>query len=824
MRIRKNIVMKNQINQITGKTKSWIYICIPIMVFFASVAVFFFLLNYQKKGTVASLEKPTLPLVYAVSEMGDINQMQGYTTEMKVTSMRDTITPFSTDKDVKLRIAGYGEDVRKAVFSITNINGRRIIQENVSADLKRLDSGYEVTLPISRELVTGTDYNLILKLELGERTVYYYTRLANFSDANVYKCVEFAKKLHQATFSIKATGTVRRYMETSAKDKSTNLNSIDIKSGLSKIMQVKFGGKVVGNPHTSILEMTNSYTSVKYEYVLSRNEKGVPTYYNVTEFYRIRYSGKKFYLVDFTRKTNRIFRGGELSKATDIVLGIRSKEVEYKTNESGSLVGFVQEGDLWSYDKSANEYHRIYGYHDLREVNERCNNTHHRIKLIRMTESGAIDFVVYGYFARGDHEGKVGIAVCHYDKLRDRVTETMFVPLTLSYEQLNVELGTYVYTAGNQVFYFSIGSKVFVVKRGDDAPKVLIESLGRNYKISPNGKYIAWEDQKERMCFLDCESGKTTILKGKNILAIGFVENDFVYGTGDHRGKYSKMIIYDIATQKIEKIYKKKYFSTGTVSKTGTITLKGIGSADFSVKNRDVASTQRVEVTTVTDKIKGTETILRLTSKAKKGKPNIRFAKIETSGKNTTFHVTDALFSSRYYIYARGEVTDTGRSIARAVRYADHYGGVVIDADQEYAWSRAKLLTQNKIVIQKSGGSSLQAKSVNLMLTAMGITPGNTDEQLKKGMTPIQILENSVEKGYVFDLTGCNLEAVFYYIGRGYPAYSVLDKEPVLLVGYSGSSVTYYRASTKKFTTVSIEKGKKLFQQSGSVFYVYLRT
>lgn len=34
----------------------------------------------------------------------------------------------------------------------------------------------------------------------------------------------------------------------------------------------------------------------------------------------------------------------------------------------------------------------------------------------------------------GEHEGQVGVSVCHYDGVTNTVEEMLFVPTTLSYE------------------------------------------------------------------------------------------------------------------------------------------------------------------------------------------------------------------------------------------------------------------------------------------------------------------------------------------------------------------------------------------------------
>ena len=92
------------------------------------------------------------------------------------------------------------------------------------------------------------------------------------------------------------------------------------------------------------------------DYVVTRvGQNGQSEYYNVEEYYRVRYTNTRMYLLNFERTMEEIFRGENDSiSGNDILLGIRSKDVEYQTNESGKVVAFVQEGELWSYNQEAN--------------------------------------------------------------------------------------------------------------------------------------------------------------------------------------------------------------------------------------------------------------------------------------------------------------------------------------------------------------------------------------------------------------------------------------------------------------------------------------
>ena len=70
---------------------------------------------------------------------------------------------------------------------------------------------------------------------------------------------------------------------------------------------------------------------------------------NITGYVSAR---KKIYLLSFERTMEEIFRGeGDQISKDMIDLGIRSENVSYKTNETGNVICFVQQGELWSYNQ-----------------------------------------------------------------------------------------------------------------------------------------------------------------------------------------------------------------------------------------------------------------------------------------------------------------------------------------------------------------------------------------------------------------------------------------------------------------------------------------
>ena len=145
-------------------------------------------------------------------------------------------------------------------------------------------------------------------------------------------------------------------LETTTGDEKS-LNYVDLTCTLKYVMWADFECEVYGSPKVSFKEINESYNVITIDYVVhSTNSSGETEFYNVEDYFRLRLAPTRMYVLNYERRMNQIFRG-ENSFITDdskILLGIRDQDVEYKSNESGSVICFVQEGDLWCYNKSCN--------------------------------------------------------------------------------------------------------------------------------------------------------------------------------------------------------------------------------------------------------------------------------------------------------------------------------------------------------------------------------------------------------------------------------------------------------------------------------------
>ena len=149
----------------------------------------------------------------------------------------------------------------------------------------------------------------------------------------------------------------------------------------------------------------------------------------------MKYQDTRIYLLDFQRSANQVFDGTlPVYEDDGIILGVRDKNVEYMMNDAATVIAFVQEGDLWSYSPGNEKVNQVFSFRKLKDGDFRDSRTQHDIKIVRVTDEGDIDFVLYGYMNRGSHEGYEGIAVYHYNRDKNVAEERAFIPVSESFE------------------------------------------------------------------------------------------------------------------------------------------------------------------------------------------------------------------------------------------------------------------------------------------------------------------------------------------------------------------------------------------------------
>lgn len=702
-------------------------ILILLAVFIVALFTFSKLTNHETKDLTTDLAAPTLPVVYFEDNGHPLNELHGYVEEMSVISMRDTITPLPENGKLSLRIDPYDNKIKEVSFQIRSLNGDRLVQDGnvqVSGD-KTAVTG---TISVENLLEEQTEYQLILQVTAGEQTSYYYTRIMEVGKSQIDACVDFVEEFHAITMNKERQSELSSYMEPSSAADNTTLQKVTINNSLSQACWGDFVGTEVTTPVVSIKEMNDDYQVILLEYIMSSvGDSGNSEYYNVEEYYRVRVGAEKIYLLSFERTMEEIFRGeGDQISKDMIDLGIRSENVSYKTNETGNVICFVQQGELWSYNQIENNLTRVFSFRSQEGMDIRENYQEHDICILRVDEGGSLDFVVYGYMNCGEHEGQVGVSVCHYDGVTNTVEEMLFVPTTLSYEIVKEQIGKLMYVSDSGVFYLTVSNQVYRIQMDSRKAEVYIDGLKSDMLVnSEDGRYIAWSEDGTTMHVTDLEKGESfDIHANENQLLkpLGFLGSDCIYGWGYRTDIFStqtqtdtlalsQVLIVDTSdsAHSVLKTYETPgIYVTGIRIQDGSIYLSRVmkngdiyvDTTEDTIMNRDLQEKDQVHIDTVVSDVKQKEVVLKLLEETSGSTPKTLIPKLIENEEPNTLEIKNLNASSAYYVYAKGKVVLATDDMAAAVQSADANKGVVIGNNLLYVWRLGQSQTQEPLTIE----------------------------------------------------------------------------------------------------------------------------
>lgn len=700
---------------------------ILLAVFIVALFTFSKLTNHETKDLTTDLAAPTLPVVYFEDNGHPLNELHGYVEEMSVISMRDTITPLPENGKLSLRIDPYDNKIKEVSFQIRSLNGDRLVQDGnvqVSGD-KTAVTG---TISVENLLEEQTEYQLILQVTAGEQTSYYYTRIMEVGKSQIDACVDFVEEFHAITMNKERQSELSSYMEPSSAADNTTLQKVTINNSLSQACWGDFVGTEVTTPVVSIKEMNDDYQVILLEYIMSSvGDSGNSEYYNVEEYYRVRVGAEKIYLLSFERTMEEIFRGeGDQISKDMIDLGIRSENVSYKTNETGNVICFVQQGELWSYNQIENNLTRVFSFRSQEGMDIRENYQEHDIRILRVDEGGSLDFVVYGYMNCGEHEGQVGVSVCHYDGVTNTVEEMLFVPTTLSYEIVKEQIGKLMYVSDSGVFYLTVSNQVYRIQMDSRKAEVYIDGLKSDMLVnSEDGRYIAWSEDGTTMHVTDLEKGESfDIHANENQLLkpLGFLGSDCIYGWGYRTDIFStqtqtdtlalsQVLIVDTSdsAHSVLKTYETPgIYVTGIRIQDGSIYLSRVmkngdiyvDTTEDTIMNRDLQEKDQVNIDTVVSDVKQKEVVLKLLEETSGSTPKTLIPKLIENEEPNTLEIKNLNASSAYYVYAKGKVVLATDDMAAAVQSADANKGVVIGNNLLYVWRLGQSQTQEPLTIE----------------------------------------------------------------------------------------------------------------------------
>lgn len=813
--------------------KVTIKIIVLLLVFIAALFGSSRILNQGTDDQTISMGEPELPRVSFQVEGHTVNMLSGYVEEMDVTAMRDTITPVELNGKLEMYIEAHGAEITGVTYEALSLDGEEQYLEG-SAQLTEEDGqGQPVaTLEVAKALAsTIPEAVLKITLQADGRNVYYYTRIERTEERSVNECMSFAKDFHTKTFDAGSTEELEQYLEPNEESDNTTLQTVNIHSDVAHIQWGDLEPQVSTEIEWSIKESNTVYTSLLARYqVTCTGDTGEVETYDIREFFRVRCSEGKLYLLDYNRTMNQVFNGTKsVMDKKGILLGMTGEDVNYRTNEAGTIAAFVQERDLWVYDQEADELSLVFSFANMEGQDARSRNDEHDVRIISMDDDGNMVFAVYGYMNRGEHEGKVGVDIYYFDISENAIEEKAFIPSTKSYAIAADELGRMVYfNQEQQILYVLAGGTLYQVDLEENEQISLAENLEEGqYVVSDDGAWIAFQTEGtlntsaevEVINLSSTESYTIQASDGEAVRPLGFVNEDFICGyvresdrgttvAGEESLPMYKLEIRDTSGEAVKTYEQEGIYLTDILIEDNLVTLNRVTKADsvYTGTTQDyITSNEEREESNITLESFSTdlkEKQMRLTfaDGINNQAPRILRPKQVMHEQALTISFDDGIKSDKYYVYGMGELVAVYDKAAYAIQKAAQVSGVVISSEQSYIWEKG-----NRDLVYSTGAE------------AFGKAEGQTSLEACTAY-----MERYEAKR--IDLTGCTLDQVLYIINKGLPMILMTDAgHAVLLTGYSTTDVTYIDPDDGAVHTVGMDTMEAMAAGGGNTFIGYVK-
>ncbi len=804
--------------------------------------------------TTTSLQDSTFPVIHLKLGKFIVNTMHGYSSELDSGNIRESITPLDTTKTITVNISENALKIKKLDFKLYDLLNNKVLETN-SLTAFDTDENYKIIkIKLSEILDTSTEYGLQITLTTNlSKKINFYTRVKYYeSDFFLKEKLEFVENFHQATFDGGKSFDIINYLEPNAGDDST-FADVNINSSYQLITWGKLNPKILTNVVPVIKELNIETAAVEQKYyVQAKTSTGTETYF-IKEFYRIRYSGNRMYLLNFKRTMEALFNPEFISiKKNELKIGIsNATSLEILSSDKNRKFAFVRNGSLWYYNMPDNKLHKVFSYenkkNDLQNL-ETANFGEHDIKLLKLGNDGTISFLVYGYINSGDYEGRVGIVLYDYIPEDNRILERVYIPLSTTFEQLKQDLGEFCYVNNKNIFYFSLNDVVYAYNISSKRYELLTEDAAKdNFVMLKEAKCFVWSNAANskyanNITILNLDTANSLVVSSKkkqSIIVLGTIDSNIVYGYVKNKDIYEstggeivrpayKLVISDCDGNILREYKNKNIYVIGATVDNNVIRLTRVKkvngkfkpTANDDIMNQKTSKKPSINITTrVTEKAL-TEKYIS-TGYMLKQKPSVDATEYIMVADNTTLHLKNTGSNSeKYYVYAYGGITASMANPSEAIQLADEQMGVVMDNKSHIVWERGgKYISKELSNITYPSNSPSSIKScTNMLLQAAQQTISINELE---GQSIISMLSKYLEQPV--NLTGCTLDEVLYFVSNEKPVIGMLNNShAVLITAYTSSTVTWMDPATMHSKTMPLANAENMFKNAGYVFVSYI--
>jgi len=830
-----------------------------VITFFSSLYLIGGYMNEGNADMTAQMGPATYPLVYIMMGERQLNCLRGYAEPMETSYMRDTLTPLGEGRSLSFRLDKYNNVIEGITFEVRNINGTRLIESTEITEYEENSNSITAVINIKDLIEPEEEYTFVLLVNTERgRTIRFYTRIFSSTEMNQEEKINYCFQFHEKTFNKEEARELTQYLEPNATGDNTTFNKVTIHSSFHQVTWGNLDVTRISEPTLFVKEMavqTGSFR-IKYDVILDDDYE---TRYMVEEFYRIRYTPERIFLLAFERTMDKVFRDEPQDFSNrHINLGISNPNVPLKESDGGNVFSFETGNNLYSLILADKKFVRLFGFADEDNDDERTNYRGHRARILNVDEAGNVMYMVYGYMNRGRHEGKVGIAVYFYNSVVNTIDELVYISYTKSPELLLAEIEQMVYLNKNNRLFIMMDNEIHAIHLDSRTDSPIISEMQEGaYHISDSNKMLVWQDSDDKFSttglnLMNLQDENQTIIRAgqdEYIMPLGFMGEDLIYGlakiadiTKDALGNtIFPMYVIKIQNEAGEILKEHRhdniYVTDITVEKNMITLHRLIKDEDGNFHTtRDMPITNQIIPTGTSNKIEVVATekyakIVRITIKQDIDPAQIVLLtprEILFEGGREIAIKGGGLETDRFYVYGKDGIIGIYLSENKAVNTAFNNSAVVKNRTGEYVWYRGNLSLRNQIMA--ISGSEVPASGTSLavcldtMLQYEGITLSSL-YTLRRGGTAINILRDNLSNIQVLDLTGCPLDSILYYVNQDIPVLKLFENgNAMLIVGFNELNIVVMDPLAGEVHRIGRNDAAALFEENGNRFITYIRT
>lgn len=817
------------------------------LVFVVAVFVFSMFTNKDNADMTADMDGATLPTISFEVADKEVNLLNGHKQEMVFSAMRDTITPMNADGTITVNVQNYGQNITGLKYEIYSLDGAEKISEGNVMEVSE-----QLTLSLG-DVLADQEAVLRIQLKLGESLpVYYYTRVVPGTDLNMFACLSYAETLHEAMLYGGNDDELKYALEPNHLGDNSTLQHVTIHSDLKHAKWGELQPEIVSDIKYSIQETKKAYTSVKMNYrVKCVGDNNEEEFHDVDEYFQVSIVDGKKYLLDYARDLREVFDGTKVVLTSKgINIGLTKDDMQYKSNQDGSVVAFVQNRELWTYNKAKDEFALVFSFADSEKEDIRNSFDSHSIRILSMDDNGSLTFAVYGYMNRGAHEGKSGLAIYFFNLPKNVIEEIAFVSSDQSELVIEEELGKLAYYNHElDVLYVMLAGTLQKIDLRTDETTILLNDLKEGqYVSSDDGQLLAYQSDESASEIVVMNFAKDSTMKipaeeGSKILPLGFILDDFVYGMTkeENLGKTASgelvqamhyIEIRDGKNQVVKNYQIPDTYIIDVEFQGNMLTLERalkqdgmykVIAEDYITNNEE--RTSGIELLSYWTDLKQTQYRLVFEDGIETPKAKVLKPKYVLFERNTSIAIDSQSASQKYMVYAYGNLVGLYDEAGDAIQQAKQVKGIVISPMQSYIWEVGNYAAWYRNFeiprfVVKSGETSLEA-CLRAVISYEGQAV-NVKAELEN--QSVEQLLTAYSGGEGVRLKGCSSADVRYLIAKGTPVIALTgNQEAVLLVGYDAVSVTYIEPQSGAVRMKNFDSMDEWMRSSGSTFFAYVK-